>query len=148
MCVCVCVCVCVQILGYITFAFSTGVLPSPTFYSVTYVLATRIQLELFASLTRYDAECRIACLMPSWVSAASAQQRRGRAGRVQAGKCWHLFLRSKLSTLAEYQEPEIKRTPLEQLCLQVSADHVFCCCGRGHDDAHGVCLASFYWHQK
>ena len=39
----------------------------------------------------YDAENKIACLLPSWVSRASAHQRRGRAGRVQAGYCWHLY---------------------------------------------------------
>ena len=67
----------------------------------------------------YDAESRIACLMPTWVSKASAHQRRGRAGRVRAGKCWHLFPLKKLEELNEYQLPEIVRTPLEQLCLQV-----------------------------
>ena len=39
----------------------------------------------------YDEEANLACLLPTWVSKASAKQRRGRAGRVQAGKCWHLF---------------------------------------------------------
>ena len=72
----------------------------------------------------YDAENRIACLMATWVSKASAHQRRGRAGRVQAGRCWHLFTKRKQETLDEYQLPEIIRTPLEQLCLQVRALHL------------------------
>jgi hypothetical protein len=67
----------------------------------------------------YDAENDIACLLPAWVSAASAHQRRGRAGRVQAGRAWHLFPRRKLAELDKYQQPEIVRTPLTQLCLQV-----------------------------
>ena len=69
----------------------------------------------------YDEEANLACLLPTWVSKASAKQRRGRAGRVQAGKCWHLFPSSKLEDLDDYQLPEIVRTPLEQLCLQVRA---------------------------
>ena len=43
----------------------------------------------------------------------------GRAGRVQPGKCWHLFPRQKMEELAPYQLPEIMRTPLDSLCLQV-----------------------------
>ena len=67
----------------------------------------------------YDEENKIACLLPSWVSQASAHQRRGRAGRVQAGRCWHLFPRAKIDDLAEYQLPEIVRTPLEQVSVGV-----------------------------
>ena len=38
----------------------------------------------------YDPVNRLACLMPAWISRASARQRRGRAGRVQAGVCFKL----------------------------------------------------------
>ena len=31
----------------------------------------------------YDPVNKLACLLPAWVSRASARQRRGRAGRVQ-----------------------------------------------------------------
>ena len=67
----------------------------------------------------YDAENKIGCLLPSWVSLASAHQRRGRAGRVQSGQCWRVFPSKKMGELEQYQLPEIQRTPLEQLCLQV-----------------------------
>jgi HrpA-like RNA helicase len=44
----------------------------------------------------------------------------GRAGRVQPGKCWHLFPRRKFEEeLVPFQLPEIVRTPLESMCLQV-----------------------------
>jgi hypothetical protein len=41
----------------------------------------------------YDAVNNLACLLPAWVSRAAARQRRGRAGRVQNGVCFHLFTR-------------------------------------------------------
>jgi ATP-dependent RNA helicase DHX36 len=54
-----------------------------------------------------------------WVSKASAKQREGRAGRCLPGYCYHLFSKLRLATLPDFQLPEIKRTPLEELCLQV-----------------------------
>lgn len=60
-------------------------------------------------------------LLPcSWVSRANAMQRRGRAGRVTEGTCVHLFTSHSFEHMfAPQQEPEIRRTPLEQLCLQI-----------------------------
>ena len=39
--------------------------------------------------------------------------------RVQAGHCFHLFTQFQLRQLAEYQQPEMLRTPLEELVLQI-----------------------------
>ena len=39
--------------------------------------------------------------------------------RVQAGHCFHLFTKFQLGRLAEYQQPEMLRTPLEELLLQI-----------------------------
>ena len=70
----------------------------------------------------YDEEADISCLLPTLVSKASAMQRRGRAGRVRAGVCWHLIPKPTYeSALNDYALPEIVRTPLDQLCLQVKA---------------------------
>ena len=44
-------------------------------------------------ITQYDLDSNLATLQPEWVSLANARQRRGRAGRVQAGQCFHLFTR-------------------------------------------------------
>jgi len=67
----------------------------------------------------YDVNNKIACLQPVWISKASSRQRRGRAGRVQPGYCFHLFTRFRAESLDDYQLPEMMRTPLEELCLQI-----------------------------
>lgn len=42
-------------------------------------------------MRRYDEKRGVTNLEETFVSRASAKQRRGRAGRVQAGLCYHLF---------------------------------------------------------
>eukprot|EP00730_Choanoeca_flexa_P019085 TRINITY_DN9308_c0_g1_i3.p1 TRINITY_DN9308_c0_g1~~TRINITY_DN9308_c0_g1_i3.p1 ORF type:complete len:1030 (+),score=236.99 TRINITY_DN9308_c0_g1_i3:221-3091(+) len=71
---------------------------------------------------RYDAKKHITALEDTWVSKANALQRRGRAGRTQPGKCYHMFTSHKYREgMPEQQEPEIKRVPLEQLILRVKS---------------------------
>ncbi|XP_010527764.1 PREDICTED: DExH-box ATP-dependent RNA helicase DExH5, mitochondrial [Tarenaya hassleriana] len=74
-----------------------------------------------AKETSYDALNNTPCLLPSWISKVSAQQRRGRAGRVQSGECYHLYPKCVYDAFAEYQLPEILRTPLQSLCLQIKS---------------------------
>ncbi|XP_077247716.1 DEA(D/H)-box RNA helicase family protein [Tasmannia lanceolata] len=74
-----------------------------------------------AKETTYDALNNTPCLLPSWISQASARQRRGRAGRVQPGECYHLYPRCVYDAFAEYQLPELLRTPLNSLCLQIKS---------------------------
>ncbi|KAH9794928.1 DExH-box ATP-dependent RNA helicase DExH5 [Citrus sinensis] len=74
-----------------------------------------------AKETSYDALNNTSCLLPSWISTVSAQQRRGRAGRVQPGECYRLYPRCVYDAFAEYQLPEILRTPLQSLCLQIKS---------------------------
>lgn len=74
-----------------------------------------------AKETSYDALNNTPCLLPSWISKVSAQQRRGRAGRVQPGECYHLYPRCVYDAFTEYQLPEILRTPLQSLCLQIKS---------------------------
>ncbi|XP_047330338.1 DExH-box ATP-dependent RNA helicase DExH1 isoform X2 [Impatiens glandulifera] len=71
--------------------------------------------------TSYDALNKLACLLPSWISKASAHQRRGRAGRVQPGVCYRLYPKVIHDAMLEYQLPEILRTPLQELCLHIKS---------------------------
>ncbi|KAF8108374.1 hypothetical protein N665_0109s0002 [Sinapis alba] len=74
-----------------------------------------------AKETSYDALNNTPCLLPSWISKVSAQQRRGRAGRVRPGQCYHLYPKCVYDAFSEYQLPEILRTPLQSLCLQIKS---------------------------
>ncbi|KAI5679650.1 hypothetical protein M9H77_00877 [Catharanthus roseus] len=71
--------------------------------------------------TSYDALNKLACLLPSWISKASAHQRRGRAGRVQPGVCYRLYPKLIHDAMPQYQLPEILRTPLQELCLHIKS---------------------------
>ncbi|XP_015900441.3 DExH-box ATP-dependent RNA helicase DExH1 isoform X2 [Ziziphus jujuba] len=74
-----------------------------------------------AKETSYDALNKLACLLPSWISKASAHQRRGRAGRVQPGVCYRLYPKLIHDGMLQYQLPEILRTPLQELCLHIKS---------------------------
>lgn len=67
----------------------------------------------------YDPYNNVSTLQSSWVSKASARQREGRAGRCQPGICYHLYSKLRAASLPNFQVPEIKRMPIEELCLQV-----------------------------
>ncbi|KAL6496356.1 hypothetical protein OROGR_029614 [Orobanche gracilis] len=77
-----------------------------------------------AKETSYDALNKLACLLPSWISKASAHQRRGRAGRVQPGVCYRLYPKMIHDAMPHYQLPEMLRTPLQELCLHIKSLHL------------------------
>ncbi|XP_021727385.1 DExH-box ATP-dependent RNA helicase DExH3-like [Chenopodium quinoa] len=74
-----------------------------------------------AKETSYDALNNTPCLLPTWISKAAARQRRGRAGRVQSGECYHLYPKCVYDAFSDYQLPELLRTPLQSLCLQIKS---------------------------
>lgn len=65
----------------------------------------------------YDAYTSCVSLNSVWISRASAAQRAGRAGRVTAGVCFHVYSRKRHAAMREYTVPEMLRTPLDELCL-------------------------------
>lgn len=71
--------------------------------------------------TRYHPQTQMVKLEEVWASKAACKQRRGRAGRVRAGSCYKLFTRAAEGKMLERPDPEIRRVPLEQLCLSVKA---------------------------
>uniref|UniRef100_A0A3B4DI49 Putative ATP-dependent RNA helicase DHX57 n=1 Tax=Pygocentrus nattereri TaxID=42514 RepID=A0A3B4DI49_PYGNA len=75
---------------------------------------------------RYDASRSMESLEDVWVSRANALQRKGRAGRVASGVCFHLFTsHCFIHHLSQQQLPEIQRIPLEQLCLRIKVLEMF-----------------------
>lgn len=67
----------------------------------------------------YDPHLKLSYLKSTYVSKASANQRRGRAGRTQSGVCFHLYSKLRDKHLSSYAESELLRMPLEELVLQV-----------------------------
>lgn len=70
-------------------------------------------------LTTFQSGSNITTLEAQWGAKANAKQRRGRAGRVQAGHCFYLFTKLQESKMVDFIPAEILRTPLEELCLKI-----------------------------
>ncbi|XP_078480964.1 ATP-dependent DNA/RNA helicase DHX36 [Ciona intestinalis] len=70
-------------------------------------------------IRKFEAGKNISSLNAEWVTRANAKQRKGRAGRVQEGYCYHLFSKLQERKLDDYMVPEILRSPLDQLCLHI-----------------------------
>ena len=69
----------------------------------------------------FDHKLNTTKLIESWCSQAEVRQRRGRAGRVTAGTCYHLYTKETFEAMQKQPIPEIKRTRLENLYLVVKS---------------------------
>ncbi|TKA30499.1 hypothetical protein B0A50_02727 [Salinomyces thailandicus] len=69
---------------------------------------------------RFDEKRQMSRLILSFIARANAKQRRGRAGRVQEGICFHLFTKYRHDEImAENQTPEMLRLSLQDLVMRV-----------------------------
>jgi HrpA-like RNA helicase len=74
-----------------------------------------------ARISRYHPHTKIQGLPIERISQASARQRAGRAGRVKPGVCVRLYAESDFKERPEYTEPEILRSNLANVVLQLLA---------------------------
>jgi ATP-dependent helicase HrpA len=73
-----------------------------------------------ARISRYSHRSKIQRLPIEKVSQASANQRAGRCGRVADGICIRLYSQDDYLSRPEFTEPEIKRTSLASVILQMA----------------------------
>ncbi|MDC9582035.1 ATP-dependent helicase HrpB [Xenorhabdus sp. PR6a] len=69
--------------------------------------------------SRFDPKNGLTRLMTQRISQASMVQRAGRAGRLEAGVCWHLFSQEQAERAREHSEPEILHSDLSGLLLSL-----------------------------
>ena len=69
---------------------------------------------------RFESDIGITRLETIRVNRASADQRRGRAGRTESGICYRLWEEASTQSLSAFAEPEIKATDLSGLLLDLT----------------------------
>ena len=72
-----------------------------------------------ARISRYSFRSKLQRLPIERISQASANQRSGRCGRVAAGVCFRLYSEEDFHSRPEYTDPEILRTNLASVVLQM-----------------------------
>lgn len=86
-----------------------------TIPDVTCVIDTGKHREM-----RFDERRQLSRLIDTFISRANAKQRRGRAGRVQEGLCFHLFTKYRHdNSMNDQQTPEMLRLSLQDLAIRV-----------------------------
>ncbi|ORY85077.1 P-loop containing nucleoside triphosphate hydrolase protein [Protomyces lactucae-debilis] len=103
--------------GYRKIILSTNIAEtSITIPDVVYVVDSGKHRE-----TQYDQAKRISALISTWISKSNSRQRAGRAGRVQHGHYYSMISEKRYESLEVAPQPEILRTDLQDLCLQIKS---------------------------
>jgi ATP-dependent helicase HrpA len=89
---------------------------SLTVPGIRYVVDTGL-----ARISRYTARAKMQRLPVERISQASAQQRAGRCGRTSPGVCIRLYSEADFLDRAEFTDPEIVRTNLASVILQMKS---------------------------
>jgi ATP-dependent helicase HrpA len=89
---------------------------SLTVPNIGYVIDTGL-----ARVSRYSFRSKLQRLPVEGVSRASAEQRAGRCGRVAPGTCFRLYTEADFLARPAYTDPEIRRTNLASVVLQMRA---------------------------
>jgi ATP-dependent helicase HrpA len=89
---------------------------SLTIPGIRYVIDTGL-----ARLSRYNARTRTKRLPVEPISQSSANQRKGRAGRLEDGLCIRLYSETDFAERPAYTQPEIQRANLAEVILRMIA---------------------------
>ncbi|KAJ9582630.1 hypothetical protein L9F63_023008, partial [Diploptera punctata] len=101
--------------GYRKIILSTNIAEtSLTINDVKYVVDAGAHKE-----ERLNMDLGMSSLANHWISKANVSQRKGRAGRVQPGECFHLYTREKYESLDQFPMPEVLRVSLEKTVLDL-----------------------------
>ncbi|KAK3085174.1 hypothetical protein FSP39_025514 [Pinctada imbricata] len=87
---------------------------SLTIPGVKYVIDTG-----FAKEMTFDPSRNLSSLDVSYISKSSAEQRKGRAGRTDVGKCYRLYARETFDNMREIAAPEILKIHLGHAILKL-----------------------------
>ncbi|CAG0880087.1 unnamed protein product [Darwinula stevensoni] len=87
---------------------------SITISDVVYVVDAGIQKD-----KRYNPHNGVEEFNSFWISQGNVEQRKGRAGRIQPGESFHLYVKARFDCFEKFPIPEILKAPLDSVLLDV-----------------------------